>query len=145
MSGETKEEKFIRLASARVPKALEAIRLVGQLSSANYQYSEQAAEEVVEALREAVSEVGAKFHVPNPQTVEELSRLLNGSVEDLEEQPVVPSFPAPVVLSADELEYDGPVNAEDIRNVFTLLTYHQDIQGALTVLRNALIEEPRNS
>ena len=44
---ETKAEKFHRLAEKRVPKAGDAIRLVGQLSSANYESTSDEATAIV--------------------------------------------------------------------------------------------------
>lgn len=67
---ETKGEAFIRLASARVPKAADALRLVGQLGSANYETNQDAIKEIQEflqgAMDEAMKALGAKAKVgPN--------------------------------------------------------------------------------
>lgn len=56
---ESKEAKFVRLATKRVNKALNDIRLVGNL--ARYSHSPQAAEQIMGALAGAVEEVGAAF------------------------------------------------------------------------------------
>ena len=49
---ETKEEKFIRLAEARVNKILSMMRLLGNLSSTGfYQYSRDQVEQIFTALQ----------------------------------------------------------------------------------------------
>lgn len=58
---ETSHEKFLRLAEKRVPKALDAIRLVGQLSSTNYSNTDEEADEIIGALEAQVAEVRANF------------------------------------------------------------------------------------
>jgi len=57
MTTETKEERFMRLAEKRIPKAMDAIRLVGQLSSANYEYTPEMAQEISDALQGALQAV----------------------------------------------------------------------------------------
>lgn len=57
-------DAFVRLANARVNKALEAIRLVGNLSNtSNYSYSEEDAEKIVSSLRSAVNDCKRRFDV----------------------------------------------------------------------------------
>ena len=61
---ETKAEKFHRLAEKRVPKAGDAIRLVGQLSSANYESTSDEATAIVAYLQDAVDTVRSEFGLP---------------------------------------------------------------------------------
>ncbi|MCW3783002.1 hypothetical protein [Defluviimonas salinarum] len=64
MTEETKAEKFVRLRDSRLPKILEAIGILGNLSSKkNYDYTEAEARDVIAALREKVDEVAAAFGV----------------------------------------------------------------------------------
>lgn len=64
MSKETPQEKFVRLAESRVPKALTAIRVTGQLSSNNYKYDQEQAEAIVGVLQDAVDTVRENFGLP---------------------------------------------------------------------------------
>lgn len=60
--GEKKHAKFRELAEKRTNKALEAVRLIGNLSNRQiYVYEEAEARKIVKALRDAVSEVEARF------------------------------------------------------------------------------------
>lgn len=52
--GETKAQKFERLASARVTKALESIRLVGSLTGPTYEHTPKHVAAIETALRSAV-------------------------------------------------------------------------------------------
>ncbi|KDB02351.1 hypothetical protein U879_17595 [Defluviimonas sp. 20V17] len=63
MEDDRKRIKFKELAEKRTNKALEAIRLIGNLSNRqNYRYEDQEARKIVKALREAVSEIEGKFN-----------------------------------------------------------------------------------
>lgn len=77
---ETSHEKFLRLAEKRVPKALDAIRLVGQLSSTNYSNTDEEADEIIGALEAQVAEVRANFG----RTVTETAKLPLTEVTDPE-------------------------------------------------------------
>lgn len=60
-----KHAKFRELAEKRTNKALDAIRLIGNLSNRQiYAYEEVEARKIVKALREAVSEVEVRFGRP---------------------------------------------------------------------------------
>ena len=55
-------EHFIELANKRVPKALKALELVGNLGNkSNYTYSKSQSDQIKKALREKVNEVCRKF------------------------------------------------------------------------------------
>ena len=55
-------EKFVRLAEARVTRALKDIKLIGNLSNkSNYVYTEEDAKKIVSALKKAVDDTKARF------------------------------------------------------------------------------------
>lgn len=56
---ETKAQAFVRVANLRVPKALKAIKLLGNLGSANYERTQAQADAITKALQDAVSKVSA--------------------------------------------------------------------------------------
>lgn len=57
-----KRAKFVKLANQRVSKALEQIRLVGNLSNrAAYEFSEDDVRKIVQALQKAVNTTRARF------------------------------------------------------------------------------------
>lgn len=153
MASETKHEKFIRLAEARVPKALDTIRLVGQLSSNNYENEPDEAEEIVTVLRDAVSNVAELFGIPNAETAAALDEAEAGQTEPVEEEPEIEEvhqpeepevvFPPPIRFTSEEMRYQGPIDADDIRSALQLLTYSKDIEGAVRVLRNSLKDSPQ--
>jgi hypothetical protein len=59
---DTKHAKFRELAEKRTNKALECIRLIGNLSNRqNYVYEEVEVRKIIKALREAVSDAESRF------------------------------------------------------------------------------------
>ena len=55
-------EHFIELANKRVPKALKALELVGNLGNkSNYTYSKSQSDQIKKVLREKMNEVFKKF------------------------------------------------------------------------------------
>ena len=58
---ETKHDKFVRLSEARLEKALDAIRLLSNLVSSNYESSEDERRSVVDRLMASVNEVGGAY------------------------------------------------------------------------------------
>lgn len=59
---EAKKRKFRDLAEKRVNKALDSIRLIGNLSNRqNYAYDDAQVRKIVKALRDAVGEVESRF------------------------------------------------------------------------------------
>ena len=59
---EKKHAKFRELAEKRTNKALEAVRLIGNLSNRQtYVYEEAEVRKIVKALRDAVAEIEARF------------------------------------------------------------------------------------
>lgn len=63
-STETKHGKFLRLAEARVTRALDDIRLISQLSARTYEHKPTEVEIIVKTLADAVGEVAKTFTVP---------------------------------------------------------------------------------
>lgn len=62
--GETKREKFIRLAEARTNKALEMIRLIGNLSNKSvYDYTDKDLEKIFKVLETEVAMAKKQFNV----------------------------------------------------------------------------------
>ena len=62
VQGETKEQRFQRLATKRTQAALQKIRLLGNLTSSSYGYTPEQAAKIINALRAAVGAVEAKFN-----------------------------------------------------------------------------------
>lgn len=64
-----KREKFRELAESRTNKALDAIGRIGNLSNRSlYEWDEPEVRKVVKVLKDAVSEVEAKFTSPRGKT-----------------------------------------------------------------------------
>ena len=62
VQGETKEQRFQRLATKRTQAALQKIRLITNLTSSSYAYTPEQAAKITGALRAAVDVVEAKFN-----------------------------------------------------------------------------------
>ena len=58
---ESKEERFTRLATKRTKNALDKIGLIGNLASPSYGYTDEQADRIITALRQAVGEVEGKL------------------------------------------------------------------------------------
>jgi hypothetical protein len=58
---ESKEDKFKRLAQARVNNAMAKIALIGNLSSSSYSYTAEQVEKILIGLKSAIEEVEKKF------------------------------------------------------------------------------------
>jgi hypothetical protein len=62
MPREDDRRKFVALAEKRVTRALNDIRLIGNLSNrSNYKYTDEDARKICKVLRDAVDEVKARF------------------------------------------------------------------------------------
>ena len=58
----TNRDRFVRLAEARVPKAIKSIRLVGNLANrSNYRYTEEDIEKIIKVLENEVRGLKEKF------------------------------------------------------------------------------------
>ena len=60
-AGETKEQKFARLATKRTQAALVKIRLLSNLATSSYSYTDEQAGKIISSLRVAIDAVEAKF------------------------------------------------------------------------------------
>lgn len=57
-------EKFVRLATKRVSRALKSIQLIGNLSNkSNYDYSEEDVQKIFKALQEEMNACRKKFEL----------------------------------------------------------------------------------
>jgi hypothetical protein len=62
--GESKHDRFMRLMTRRLGRALEELRLISQLSSDNYENKPHEAAEVVRLLDLKVTQIAEVFEVP---------------------------------------------------------------------------------
>lgn len=58
---ETARDRFLRLAPARMDAALKKINLIGNLARNGYEYEQAEVKQMIDALENAVAEVGHKF------------------------------------------------------------------------------------
>ena len=73
-----KRERFARLAEARVQKASDALRLVGNLANkANYSYDEEDAKQIIEFLNAEVKKLQELFRTSGGKS-EQRFRLRRG-------------------------------------------------------------------
>ena len=64
--GESKHDRFKRLASQRVTNAIKKIELIGHLSSSSYEYSEEEMEKIFSAFQQTLDGVKEKFKAKGP-------------------------------------------------------------------------------
>lgn len=65
---ETKSEVFARLAEPRVTRAIDAVRLVGNLSNrGRYDYDPVDVDAIMTAMRQALNDVETRFRVSSPR------------------------------------------------------------------------------
>lgn len=66
IAADMKHQKFRELAERRTNKALDAIRLIGNLSNRQtYRYEDDEVRKIVKALKDAVSDVESRFSKPS--------------------------------------------------------------------------------
>lgn len=66
MARDEDRQKFVKLASARVSKALKDIQLIGNLSNrSNYNYTEEDITKIFKALNEEISACRKRFEISN--------------------------------------------------------------------------------
>ncbi|QKC92908.1 hypothetical protein EB230_14410 [Mesorhizobium sp. NZP2234] len=66
MTREEDRSKFVKLASARVTKALNDIRLIGNLANrSNYDYTSEDVTKIFKALNEEISACKKRFELSN--------------------------------------------------------------------------------
>ncbi len=58
---ETKNEKFIRIASPRVNSVIDKLDILSNCASANYEYTDEQVEAMFDAIRTAVDNCYAQF------------------------------------------------------------------------------------
>jgi hypothetical protein len=58
---ESRHEKFRRLGQARVTRAVNAVRLIGNLASSNYDYSAEEVEQIKTSVQATLDEAMSKF------------------------------------------------------------------------------------
>jgi hypothetical protein len=57
-----KRDNFVRLAEARVGRAIDSIRIIGNLSNrSNYSYDERDVQKIVRALQEEINTLKTQF------------------------------------------------------------------------------------
>jgi hypothetical protein len=59
--GESKRDRFVRLANARATKAVTSIQLLGNLTGAGYEFTEDDRAALISVLNDAVTSVDSKF------------------------------------------------------------------------------------
>ena len=60
-NGETKHDKFKRLASQRVTNAIKKIELIGHLASSSYESTQEEQDKIFAAIQEALDSIKTKF------------------------------------------------------------------------------------
>ena len=58
---ETKNEKFVRIASPRVNAVIDKLDILSNCASSNYEYTEEQVEAMFQAIRDAVDNCYAQF------------------------------------------------------------------------------------
>ena len=58
---DTKNEKFVRIASPRVNAVIDKLDILSNCASSNYEYSEEQVESMFQAIRDAVDNCYAQF------------------------------------------------------------------------------------
>ena len=58
---ETKNEKFVRIASPRVNAVINKLDILSNCASSNYEYTEEQVENMFQAIRDAVDNCYAQF------------------------------------------------------------------------------------
>jgi hypothetical protein len=95
--GETKHDRFLRLAQRRLERTKDNLRLVSQLSSQNYENTPDEAKEIVRILDQDVRNIAALFGVEYASRIGKAStQTTNGA------QPINAPFKKVPVL--DEIE-----------------------------------------
>jgi len=59
--GESKHDKFKRLATQRVANALKKVELIGNLSSSGYEYTQEEVEKIFGALQKTLDSTKNRF------------------------------------------------------------------------------------
>lgn len=67
---ETKNEKFVRIATPRVEKVLTALEILGNCSGSGYEYTDEQADAMFNAIAAKLSEVQAMYQPKEKATKE---------------------------------------------------------------------------
>jgi len=67
IEGETKNEAFLRLVNMRLPKAVKRLRLIQNLASTNYEYTDEQAKAVIGVLRKELDALEDAFFKVNAE------------------------------------------------------------------------------
>jgi ABC-type transporter Mla subunit MlaD len=70
---ESKEQKFVRLATKRTQAAIQKIKLIGNLSASSYGYNPDQVQRVIGSLRQAVDDVEKRFNKLGGKTSQSFS------------------------------------------------------------------------
>lgn len=63
-----KRDNFVRLAESRVTRAIESLRIIGNLSNrSNYEYGEDDIKKIINTLQEELNDLKNQFKVKTPQ------------------------------------------------------------------------------
>ena len=93
MSREPKDERFIRLAEARVNKIIKMVRLLGNLSgSSNYTYTQRQVEQIYTALQTELDKSRKRFAAGGKYTKPRFT------LSDSPEKPTTPEWYPTIVL-----------------------------------------------
>ena len=68
-SGNIKRENFIRLAESRVTRAIESLRIIGNLSNrSNYEYDEEDVKKIINTLQDELTSLKNQFKIRSTST-----------------------------------------------------------------------------
>lgn len=154
MATETKFEKFVRLAEKRIPKMTEAMRLVSQLSSANYESSPEALDALKGVFDESTINLYDAFDLalpskarveadakPRPAELVEADEAPSPvPVAETTEAPATPVNAAPKEDIYDGANYDLP-EWKIVREAYDMLlnlTSQEDLDKAVRFLKRSL-------
>ncbi len=70
IAGESKADKFKRLATGRTNNILKGFKSLGQLSSSSYEYTPEQVEKIFAALQEALNDSKEKFEKTKKKEIE---------------------------------------------------------------------------
>jgi hypothetical protein len=68
-SGNVKRENFVRLAESRVTRAIESLRIIGNLSNrSNYEYDEEDIKKIITTLQNEITSLKNQFKIRSVST-----------------------------------------------------------------------------
>lgn len=143
MATETKYEKFVRLAEKRVPKMTEAMRLVSQLSSANYEQTPEALEALKGVFDENTTNLYDAFDLQLPGPAQATTQPSPQPSVQASVEPSQPVGTAPPVRGEDIFDgpnYDLP-EWKVIKEAYDLLcnlTSQDDLDKATRLIKKAI-------